>query len=127
MQVLEKALKGRAKTWYDSVIYPFANFDNFKERFLQEFYSVEARIKTGEQWKSRRFRAQDGSLRDYFNEQFRVAKYCAPNMEICSDTMQLMKVGEVEEIQGARKTNRNCKSIRAMLELVKKQQQLQNN
>lgn len=40
--LIEDALVGRAKLWHDARIFPFISYVHFEEKFLEEFYSIEA-------------------------------------------------------------------------------------
>ena len=79
--VLEDALKGRAHVWYEARYNPFISFRHFKHAFLTEFYSLESRIKFKSEWSCRKFKAANRSLREYFNEQVRDAKYITPRLD----------------------------------------------
>ena len=58
----------RAKSWFDDNIHPHESIDNFKRKFLREYYSVQARIEFKENWSSRRFKSADKSVCEYFKE-----------------------------------------------------------
>lgn len=79
--IVEDALKGRARIWHEARFNPFISFEHFKTAFLNEFYSLEARIKSKTEWASKRFKVSDGSLLEYFNEQVRAAKYISPRLD----------------------------------------------
>ena len=79
--IIEDALMGRARLWYEARLSPFIGYDHFKSVFLSEFYSIEARMKIKTEWGSRKFRSQDRSLVEYFNEQVRMTKYISPRLD----------------------------------------------
>lgn len=79
--LVEDALKGRARVWFEARYSPFISFEHFKTIFLNEFYGVEARIKFKSEWASKRFKVADRSLREYFQSQVRAAKYISPRMD----------------------------------------------
>ena len=50
--VIEDALIGRARTWIDTRPIPFRRYNNFREVFLINFNTIEARIKVKDKWQS---------------------------------------------------------------------------
>lgn len=74
--IVEEALNGRAKMWYDARSFPFIDYQHFKEKFLEEFYSIEARMVAKSEWENRRYKASDRSLEEYYIEQLREVKFC---------------------------------------------------
>ena len=46
LNVLDSALEGRSKAWLETQRCTLLNFDDFKDKFLAEFYSVPIRVKT---------------------------------------------------------------------------------
>lgn len=74
--LIEDALIGKAKMCHDARAFPFTTFQYFKEKFLEEFYSIEARMNAKSEWENRRFLISDGSLQAYYTEQLRGAKFC---------------------------------------------------
>ena len=79
--VLEDALKGRAKRWYEARANPGCGYEQVKAALLEEFFSLEARIKAEMEWTTRKFSTADKSLQEYFIEQKRNAKFVAPRSE----------------------------------------------
>lgn len=79
--IIEDALVGKARMWHDARTFPFINYQHFKDKFLDEFYSVEARMLAKSIWENRRFQLNDRSLQDYYTEQFRNAKFCLSSLE----------------------------------------------
>ncbi|XP_031779488.2 uncharacterized protein LOC116416172 [Nasonia vitripennis] len=80
--VVEDALKGRARVWYEARFSPFISFEHFKRIFNDEFYSLEARMKFKTEWAAKKFKpGSNHCLREYFLEQTRAAKYITPRMD----------------------------------------------
>ena len=75
LPTIEDALEKRAHAWYEARLNPFLDYNQFKRAFVEEFYSPESKIKYKDLWKEKKFKVQDGSLLQYFNEQRRTAKY----------------------------------------------------
>lgn len=63
MQVVEAALQGKAKIWID-LQNNLQNYDAFKVRFIEAFYSVPVMCKVKTNWSNRKYR--EGSLLLYF-------------------------------------------------------------
>lgn len=61
--------------WHDARAFPFITFQHFKDKFLEEFYSIEARMYAKSEWENRRFQNREGSLQSYYTEQLRGAKF----------------------------------------------------
>lgn len=78
--MVEDALIGRAKLWYETRTSPFVNYKHFKDKFLEEFYSIEARMSAKTEWESRRFLSSDRSLQVYYVEQLHEAKFCLSSL-----------------------------------------------
>lgn len=79
--MVEDAMIGRAKLWYDARVFPFVNYSHFKDKFLKEFYSIEAIMVAQSKWENRRFEDSDQSLQAYHVEQFRDAKFCLTSLQ----------------------------------------------
>lgn len=80
--VTESLLEGRAKIWMNSGTQTFRSYREFREAFLNEFYSIPIRVKLKNQWLSRRYRNADGNLQEYFYTQMRTAKYFEPELSV---------------------------------------------
>lgn len=81
LMLIEDALQGSAKVWFDTVSVPFLNYEDFKKRFFEKFFSLEVRMKVKNDWESRRYSDKDKSLQLYYNEQIKLAKSAVPKME----------------------------------------------
>lgn len=79
--IIEDSLKGISRLWFDTVTVAFRNFEDFKNQFLDKFFSLEARMKVKAEWENRKYRAQDKSFQAYYNEQIKLAKFSVPKME----------------------------------------------
>lgn len=79
--IVEDALQGTVKIWFDAITTPFLNYNEFKEVFLKEFFSLEARMQVKSEWENKRFNSSNKSLQMYYNQQLKVAKFTVPKME----------------------------------------------
>lgn len=79
MSIVEHALEGKANLWY-SLTGGFTDFENFKEKFLEEFYSVPIRVRFKKLWMERRYEARNDSLQTYFYQQLAKARYFIPKL-----------------------------------------------
>lgn len=79
--IIEDALVGKARMWHDARSFPFISYQHFKDKFLDEFYSVEARMVAKSTWKNRRCQSNEQSLQDYYTEQLRTAKFCLSSLK----------------------------------------------
>ena len=70
---------------------PRETFDEFKNKFLCEFYSVQARLELKDKWAGAKFRPQDKSMNDYFTAQVREARYVAPDIDISEINFRIIK------------------------------------
>ena len=89
--VIEDALIRRAGTWIDTQPIPFRRYNNFREVFLINFNTIEARMKAKDEWQSRKFRIVDGSRQNYFAQQVRAARFVAPTMEAYEVNFTIIK------------------------------------
>nr|AKD28119.1 hypothetical protein [Glypta fumiferanae] len=76
--LIENALEGRASLWFE-MQEGIQNYEEFKKRFLEEFYSVPARVKFQSEWVERRYEGKD-SLQTYFYSQRKETKYFIPEL-----------------------------------------------
>lgn len=79
MTIVEHALEGRASLWMD-LQNNIENYDQFKVRFLEEFYSVPIRVQFKNAWLERRYNAQKESLQTYYYRQVKDARYFRPEL-----------------------------------------------
>lgn len=79
--IVEDALQGTAKIWFDTIAIPCSSFNEFKDIFLKEYFSIEARMQAKKEWEDRRFHKSDMSLQAYYNLQIKSAKVKVPRME----------------------------------------------
>ena len=56
---VESALMGKAQYWFH-LQGNFASYDEFKNAFITEFYSIPTQVKVKSAWASRRYQSQDG-------------------------------------------------------------------
>ena len=83
--IMEDALKGSSKIWFETIVPPFANYIQFKDEFLNKFFSREARMKISgkkSEWENRKFRATDKSLQTFYDEQVKASRHAVPYMEL---------------------------------------------
>ncbi|KAK2577900.1 hypothetical protein KPH14_012713 [Odynerus spinipes] len=78
--VIESFLEGRARLWADTMGNGVRSYAVFRQRFLDEFYSIPIQVKLRNQWLSRRYRPSEGTLQHYFYDQLRAARYFEPVM-----------------------------------------------
>lgn len=78
---VDGALEGRAKVWFDTKRNSFAGYDEFREQFLKDFYSVPIRVQFKSNWLSRRFESNKEGLNSYFLGQVKEAQYFEPAMK----------------------------------------------
>ncbi|XP_043481228.1 uncharacterized protein LOC122510544 isoform X2 [Leptopilina heterotoma] len=79
--IIEEALIGKARMWHDARSFPFINYQHFKNKFLEEFYSIEARMMAKSEWESRRYKSNENSLQGYYVEQLSRAKFCLSSLK----------------------------------------------
>lgn len=79
MNVIEHALQGKAALWFELRV-EFRDYDQFKEDFLNEFYSIPIRVLFKNRWLERRCNANDESLQTYYYRQLRDARYFSPRL-----------------------------------------------
>lgn len=77
----ESALNGRAKLWFDMYKGQFqtnrerSSYENFKELFLDEFYSVPLKVKMKTKWLTKKYNAREESMLSYFYKQIKEARF----------------------------------------------------
>lgn len=76
--VLDTLFEGKAGKWYRRVRDQFANYEQFKQSFLKEFYSTPFRVQFENRWATRRYTPRDGSLHAYFNQQLHETRHFDP-------------------------------------------------
>lgn len=64
--ILETAFEGHVKLWFDTQRNSFTNFDDFKTKFLNEFYFIPIRVKIKSAWLAKRFEPNQDTLHSYF-------------------------------------------------------------
>lgn len=78
--LVEETLRGRAKIWVETRVAPFPNYDEFKKAFVKDMYGIEIKTKEKNDWVTRKYKTNDGSLYEYFIEQLKASKYFSPEM-----------------------------------------------
>ena len=81
LNVLENALEERAKIWFAIQKNDLVDYESFKTRFLEEFYSIPIKVKIESNWLAKRFDPTRGNLQSYFLQQIKEAQYFLPKME----------------------------------------------
>ena len=81
LNVVESALEGRARAWFETQRDNFHGYDEFKDGFLREFYSVPIKVKIKTDWLSKRMDSNQGNLQSFFLDQLKTAQYFIPKME----------------------------------------------
>lgn len=59
----------------------FVNYNDFKKKFLLEFFSIPIKVKIKSAWLAKRFTPNKDTLQKYFLDQFNEAQYFLPKME----------------------------------------------
>ncbi|XP_048514938.1 uncharacterized protein LOC125501868 [Athalia rosae] len=78
--VIESILEGRVKIWYEVTKGIINDYEAFRLAFEAEFYSIPVQVRFKNQWLSRRYRQQDGSLLTYFYKQLRDTRHFQPKL-----------------------------------------------
>ncbi|KAK2577568.1 hypothetical protein KPH14_012858 [Odynerus spinipes] len=79
--VIENAIEGRGKIWYNANRCNFMNYVTFKEAFEKEFYSVPMQAKIQSQWSARRFDPRKETLQTFFLFQITEARWFLPKLD----------------------------------------------
>lgn len=75
--MLENILDAPIKVWYQNVKNSIQNFDQFKEAFLKQFYSIPIRLHFKARWQARRY-TSEVTMQEYFYRQVNEAQYFEP-------------------------------------------------
>lgn len=81
LNFLDGAFDGRAKAWFESQRNAFINYNDFKEKFTSDFFSIPIRVKIKSAWLTKRFTPNKDTLQKYFLDQFNEVQYFLPKME----------------------------------------------
>lgn len=81
MLIVESALEGRAKVWYNAKRAQCQDYEAFKTAFLSEFFSIPVQVRMKSQWASRRHTGQSGPLQTFFLKQITEAQYFNPALD----------------------------------------------
>lgn len=76
---MEHALVGKANLWYN-LKGNFRNFEEFKEEFLNEFYSIPIRVRVKKRWMECKYDSRNEPLQTYFYKQLAQARYFIPKL-----------------------------------------------
>lgn len=79
MSVVEHALEGKADLWFN-LRENFMNYEDFKEQFIEEFYSIPIRVRFKKKWMEERYEASRESLQIFFYKQLGRARYFIPRL-----------------------------------------------
>lgn len=77
--MIEQALEGRAGLWFETKN-NLTNYEQFKESFMNEFYSIPIRVRFKNAWNDRQYNPQKESLQTYYYEQVKKARYFKPTL-----------------------------------------------
>jgi len=77
--IVEHSLEGRASLWFE-LQNNIQNYEEFKERFLEEFYSVPTRVQFKNSWMERRYNSYKESLQTYYYMQIKESRYFIPKL-----------------------------------------------
>lgn len=81
LNVLDGCFEGRARAWFESQRNSLCNYNDFKTKFLGEFFSIPIRVKLKSNWLAKRFDNTTDSLQTYFLNQIKEAQYIIPQCE----------------------------------------------
>ena len=76
---VESALMGKAQYWFH-LQDNFASYNEFKNAFITEFYSIPTQVKVKSAWASRRYQSQDGNFQTYYYQQLKESNYILPKL-----------------------------------------------
>lgn len=79
MLIVEHALEGKASLWLD-LRQNIQNYNEFKEQFLDEFYSVPTRVQFKNSWMGCRYDSDKDSLQTYYYRQLKESRYFIPRL-----------------------------------------------
>lgn len=77
--IVEHSLEGRAGLWFE-LQNNIQNYEEFKEQFFEEFYSVPTRVHFKNLWMERRFDSYKDSLQTYYYSQIKESRYFIPKL-----------------------------------------------
>lgn len=80
LTVLENILDGIVRIWYEVAKKAIRTFDDFKDQFKKEFYSVPIQIRFRNDWSSKRYNVKEGSMTTFLYKQVRSAQYLEPKL-----------------------------------------------
>lgn len=81
LNVLDSAFEGRARAWFETKKSSLVNYQDFKNKFLAEFFSIPVRVNIKSAWLARRFEGSSCNLQTYFINQVREAQYFIPRLD----------------------------------------------
>lgn len=79
IDVLDGIFDNEAKTWF--VSNSFRDYDEFKRKLIEEYYSIPVRVRMKGEWLSRKFYPSNDNLNEYFIDQIKKAQYFSPAIE----------------------------------------------
>lgn len=79
VDILDEVFSDKAKIWFDSQ--SFTDYNDFKRKFIEEFYSIPIRVRIKGEWLARRFDPSKDQLSGYFLSQIKDAQYFSPPLE----------------------------------------------
>lgn len=68
-KIIQNSLKGHARIWFDANKYDIMNFDQFCDRFREEFLSADVQKRRRDRWRSRRYYPNQEPLVSFFYNQ----------------------------------------------------------
>lgn len=81
MDVLDDVFCDRAKIWFES--HSYVDYQDFKQKFIEEFYSIPVRVRMKADWLAKRFDPSKDQLSAYFFSQIKDAQYFLPSLKNC--------------------------------------------
>lgn len=81
LDILDASFEGRVRIWFETQRVSFDDYNDFKNKFLSEFYLIPIRVKIKSNWLQRKFEGSKETLVTYFQRQVQEAQYILPKME----------------------------------------------
>ncbi|XP_051167924.1 uncharacterized protein LOC127285790 [Leptopilina boulardi] len=68
-KIIQNSLKGHARTWFDANKYDIMNFNQFCDRFREEFLSLDVQERRRDRWRSLKYYPNQETLVNFFYNQ----------------------------------------------------------
>lgn len=81
INILGTSFEGRVRVWFETQRVSFLDYNDFKNKFLNELYSIPTRVKIKRNWLARKFETNKETLIAYFQRQVKEAQYFLPKID----------------------------------------------